>query len=100
MANSSSGPSTLKNATFIYFWLGLLTGALVIIMTMMIQSAIRDGQTSLFRAYDTRTITDPQTYDSITDPQTYDSITDPQTSTSITDPQTYNRITDPQTLTR
>lgn len=101
MANSSSSPSTLKNATFIYFWLGLLTGALIIIMTMMVQSAIRDGQTSLFRAYDTRSITNPQTLDEgITNPQTYEGITNPQTYDSITNPQTTESITNPQTLTR
>lgn len=95
MAHSSSGSSAVKNATFIYFWLGLLTGALIIVMTMMVQSAIRDGQTSLFRAYDTRTTTDPQIYESstsITDPATYD------TSTSITDTETSRSITDTQSF--
>lgn len=95
MATASAEAALHKNASFIYFWLGLLTGALIVIITMMFQSALRDGQASILRDYSLRT------YDtSITDPQTLNSITDPQTRTSITDPQTLNAITDPQTLTR
>lgn len=91
MATPSSSSATYKNASFIYFWLGLLTGALVIILTMMIQSAFRDGQASLFNTYSIRGITTPQTLNSITTPQTLNAITTPQTLNAITTPQTLTR---------
>lgn len=98
MAKASTGSATFKNASFIYFWLGLLTGALIIIMTLIMQSALSDGQASIFSGYKVRGITNPQTMNGITNPQTRTSITNPQTMNGITNPQTMNGITNPQTM--
>lgn len=117
MAKATAGTSAYKSASFIYFWLGLLTGALIIIMTIILQSAMTDGQASIFSGsrgrnianpqaasapldpQDVKTITNPQTKTEITNPQTTNSITNPQTKTGITNPQTKNGITNPQTKT-
>lgn len=37
------------NNSFVYFWLGILTGAVIILATIMIQSFANDGLTSLLR---------------------------------------------------
>ncbi len=98
MAKATAKTSVHKSASFIYFWLGLLTGALVIIMTLMMQSALSDGQASIFSGYKVRGITNPQTMNGITNPQTRTGITNPQTMNGITNPQTMNGITNPQTM--
>ncbi|MCX6733700.1 MAG: hypothetical protein NTX63_02710 [Candidatus Peregrinibacteria bacterium] len=98
MAKAATGSATYKNASFIYFWLGLLTGALIIIMTIILQSAVNNGQASIFSGYSVRGITNPQTVNGITNPQTRNGITNPQTKTGITNPQTLNGITNPQTM--
>lgn len=109
MAKAIVGSSAYKNASFIYFWLGLLTGALIIIMTIILQSAINDGQASIFsgsrgrnianpQVMNANGITNPQTMNGITNPQTRAGITNPQTKSGITNPQTMNGITNPQTM--
>lgn len=99
MAKATAKTSVHKSASFIYFWLGLLTGALIIIMTIILQSAMTDGQASIFSGSRGRNITNPQTTNTITNPQTKTGITNPQTMNGITNPQTTNAITNPQTKT-
>lgn len=83
----------MSNSTFVYFWLGVLTGALIILATLMIKNVASNGAASLLGSYYYYPITStsmgtPQTSTSMGTPQT---LVDPLRTTSMGTPQTLTR---------
>lgn len=70
-----------RQSPFVYFWLGILTGALIIVGSLMIQSgANNDGTASILRTTTTdysRTTTSPTATTTIISPETMLSIGTP-----------------------
>lgn len=40
-----------RQSPFVYFWLGILTGALIVVGSLMIRSMADDGSTSVLRSF-------------------------------------------------
>lgn len=81
-----------SRSPFVYFWLGILTGALIVIASFMLRSMSYDGGASVLPILrSTPRISAP----AVTSPATLKGITSPNTK-SITSPNTKS-ITSPNT---
>ena len=74
-----------RQSPFVYFWLGVLTGALLIIASFMVKSLANDGTASLLNIFKTPAaqVQNAGAAKGINDPDTRVGINDPDTKVSI-----------------